>query len=54
MISVPQLFCELQRDWARKETVPAIMDLFMKPAVMQASSSHMTCGMTNRIMESRS
>jgi nicotinamidase-related amidase len=29
MISVAQLFCELQRDWARKETVPAFMDLFI-------------------------
>lgn len=29
MISVPQLFCELQRDWARKETVPAFMQLFI-------------------------
>lgn len=30
MISVPQLFCELQRDWARKETVPAFMSLFVE------------------------
>ena len=30
MISVPQLFCELQRDWQRKETVPAFMDLFIE------------------------
>lgn len=30
MISVPQLFCELQRDWKRKETVPAFMDLFIQ------------------------
>jgi nicotinamidase-related amidase len=29
MISVPQLFCELQRDWVRKETVPAFMNLFI-------------------------
>jgi len=28
MISVTQLFCELQRDWQRKETVPAFMTLF--------------------------
>jgi len=27
MISVTQLFCELQRDWARKETVPSFADL---------------------------
>jgi hypothetical protein len=27
MISVVQLFCELQRDWARKETVPTFLDL---------------------------
>jgi nicotinamidase-related amidase len=27
MISWTQLLCELQRDWARKETVPAFMDL---------------------------
>lgn len=30
MISVPQLFCELQRDWSRKETVPAFMSLFVE------------------------
>jgi nicotinamidase-related amidase len=30
MISVPQLFCELQRDWARKDTVPAFVDLFIQ------------------------
>lgn len=30
MISVVQLFCELQRDWQRKETVPAFLDLFIE------------------------
>jgi len=30
MISWTQLLCELQRDWARKETVPAFMDLFIE------------------------
>lgn len=30
MISVAQLFCELQRDWKRKETVPAFMNLFVE------------------------
>jgi len=30
MISVPQLFCELQRDWQRKDTVPAFMNLFIE------------------------
>jgi nicotinamidase-related amidase len=30
MISVPQLFCELQRDWNRKDTVPAFMNLFIE------------------------
>lgn len=30
MISVPQLFCELQRDWQRKETVPVFMNLFIE------------------------
>ncbi len=30
MISVPQLFCELQRDWQRKETVPDFMNLFIE------------------------
>ena len=30
MISVPQLFCELQRDWSRKETVPGFMNLFIE------------------------
>jgi hypothetical protein len=28
MIGVTQLFCELQRDWRRKETVPGFMTLF--------------------------
>lgn len=28
MISVTQLWCELQRDWARTETVPGFMTLF--------------------------
>lgn len=30
MISVAQLFCELQRDWQRKETVPAFLNLFIE------------------------
>lgn len=30
MISVSQLFCELQRDWKRAETVPAFMSLFIE------------------------
>lgn len=30
LISVPQLFCELQRDWSRKATVPAFMNLFIE------------------------
>ncbi|MCC7045616.1 MAG: hydrolase [Alphaproteobacteria bacterium] len=30
MISVPQLFCELQRDWQRKDTVPAFTSLFVE------------------------
>lgn len=30
MISVTQLFCELQRDWSRKETVPAFINLFIE------------------------
>jgi nicotinamidase-related amidase len=29
MISLAQLFCELQRDWQRKETVPAFLNLFI-------------------------
>ena len=29
-ISWTQLLCELQRDWSRKETVPAFMNLFME------------------------
>jgi nicotinamidase-related amidase len=28
MSSVTQLYCELQRDWRRKETVPGFMNLF--------------------------
>ncbi|KAB8061217.1 isochorismatase family protein [Janthinobacterium sp. FT14W] len=30
MISVAQLFCELQRDWQRSETVPAFINLFIE------------------------
>jgi nicotinamidase-related amidase len=30
LISWTQLLCELQRDWARKETVPMFMDLFIE------------------------
>ncbi|MGX0621019.1 nicotinamidase-related amidase [Cupriavidus metallidurans] len=30
MISVAQLFCELQRDWSRAETVPAFINLFIE------------------------
>lgn len=30
MISVVQLFCELQRDWQRSDTVPAFLDLFIE------------------------
>jgi nicotinamidase-related amidase len=30
MISVAQMFCELQRDWARQETVPAFINLFVE------------------------
>lgn len=30
MISVPQLFCELQRDWSRKDTVPQFIQLFIE------------------------
>ena len=29
-VSVPQLFCELQRDWARSETSAEFMQLFIK------------------------
>jgi len=30
LISLSQLFCELQRDWKRAETVPAFMNLFIE------------------------
>lgn len=30
LISVTQLFCELQRDWNRSDTVPAFIDLFIR------------------------
>jgi len=30
MISVAQLFCELQRDWKRSETVPGFISLFIE------------------------
>jgi nicotinamidase-related amidase len=30
LTSIPQLLCELQRDWARKETVPAFVKLLFK------------------------
>jgi nicotinamidase-related amidase len=28
LISKTQLYCELQRDWAREQTVPGFMDVF--------------------------
>jgi nicotinamidase-related amidase len=28
LISKTQLYCELQRDWARADTVPGFMDVF--------------------------
>ena len=42
MISVPQLFCELQRDWNRKDTVPAFMELFIKTAARRGCNFLMT------------
>jgi len=30
LTSIPSLLCELQRDWARRETVPAFVDLLFK------------------------
>ena len=30
LISIPQLICELQRDWARGKTVPAFVDLLVE------------------------
>src|ERR1700730_15243645 len=30
LISIPQLLCELQRDWARTDTVPAFVNLLFK------------------------
>ena len=30
LISTVQLFCELQRDWSRQDTVPAFMNLFIE------------------------
>ena len=30
LISIPQLLCELQRDWARKDTVPKFVKLLFK------------------------
>ena len=41
MISVTQLWCELQRDWARKETVPGFMTLFFD---MSASGGVVAAG----------
>ena len=33
LTTIPSLLCELQRDWSRKETVPAFVELlFKKPA----------------------
>ena len=29
MLGVTQLYCELQRDWQRQETLPAFMPLFV-------------------------
>ncbi len=30
LITTVQLFCELQRDWGRSETVPGFLDLFIQ------------------------
>jgi hypothetical protein len=30
MISVTQLFCELQRDWRRQQTVTAFISIFIE------------------------
>ena len=32
LTSIPQLLCELQRDWARKDTVPSFVSLLFKKA----------------------
>jgi nicotinamidase-related amidase len=38
LTSIPQLLCELQRDWARKDTVPEFVSLlFKKPAAAQVA-----------------
>lgn len=34
LVSVPQLFCELQRDWSRSETAQEFMQLFIKTGGM--------------------
>ena len=42
MISVTQLFCELQRDWRRQQTVPAFISLFIEtggPAGLEFASA---------------
>ena len=49
MISVPQLFCELQRDWARKETVPAFMNLFIETGRHRRHPVRLRQGPTNRL-----
>ena len=44
LISVAQLFCELQRDWSRSETAAAFMNLFIETggtAGIQFSYDHM-------------
>ena len=42
MMSWLQLLCELQRDWARKETVPAFMNI-----AFEVSFSVLVEGATN-------
>jgi nicotinamidase-related amidase len=41
LISVAQLFCELQRDWQRKETVPDFIKLFIETGGTAGISSLM-------------
>ena len=36
LIGIAQLLCELQRDWARKETVPAFVELLFKRSAKSA------------------
>jgi hypothetical protein len=38
VISRVQLYCELQRDWARQETIPALVEIVVTDRLLKESA----------------